>query len=91
MGAATVLTSVCAFAPGKVAVIKIVGGVIWGYCAIGNCKTAANPASTIKIDSTDAKIGRVMKNLVIRELIVSHGMTKHQDKGQLIDLTNLSS
>src|SRR5262245_62164240 len=41
-----------------------VGGVMSGYCAIGSPRTAIRPASVTKIDSTDAKIGRLMKKLV---------------------------
>jgi hypothetical protein len=59
------LAKVSALAPGKVAVISTVGGAICGYCAIGNCIAAANPASTMIMDTTDAKLGRVMKNLVM--------------------------
>jgi hypothetical protein len=42
-----------------------VGGAICGYCAMGNLKAAAKPASTIIMDSTEAKIGLVIKNLVM--------------------------
>src|SRR3954466_7861970 len=35
-----------------------------GYGAIGKAKSAISPASVTKIDSTDAKIGRLMKNNV---------------------------
>jgi hypothetical protein len=42
--------------------IVTVGGAICGYCAIGNLNAAANPDNTIMIDSTEAKIGRVIKN-----------------------------
>ena len=38
------------------------GGEIEGNCASGRLKTAIPPASVIKIDSTEAKIGRSMKN-----------------------------
>ena len=65
IGAATVLVSVSALAPGKVAVISTVGGAICGYWAMGNCIAAASPAKTMMMDNTDAKIGRVMKNLVM--------------------------
>ena len=41
-----------------------VGGAICGYCAIGSLNAAAKPASTIIIDKTEAKIGRVIKNRV---------------------------
>ena len=37
------------------------GGAISGYCAIGSARIAARPASTMKIESTAAKIGRSMK------------------------------
>ena len=66
MGAATVLERVSALAPGKVAVTTTVGGAICGYCAIGNCTAAVSPASTMIMDKTDANIGRVIKNLVMR-------------------------
>jgi hypothetical protein len=65
MGAATVLESVSALAPGYVAVINTVGGAICGYCAIGNFSAAAKPANTIMIDNTEAKMGLVIKNLDI--------------------------
>ena len=65
MGAATVFDSVSALAPGYEAVIVTVGGAICGYCAIGNLNAAASPASTIIMDSTEAKMGRVIKNLVM--------------------------
>src|SRR5438128_9842386 len=39
-----------------------VGGVISGYCAIGRLKTEIPPARVMMIDSTEAKIGRSMKN-----------------------------
>ena len=41
-----------------------VGGAICGYCAIGNLNAAAKPDSTIIIESTEAKIGRVIKKRV---------------------------
>ena len=39
-----------------------VGGVISGYWAIGKSHTAIPPASVMMIDSTEAKMGRWMKN-----------------------------
>src|SRR5437879_4263616 len=39
----------------------MLGGVICGYCAMGNVQTAIPPASVMTIDSTAAKIGRSMK------------------------------
>src|SRR5262249_11762769 len=40
-----------------------VGGVISGYCAIGNARYAITPARKTTIDSTEAKIGRLIKKL----------------------------
>ena len=40
---------------------KMVGGVISGYWAIGSVNSAIAPNSTIKIDRTEAKIGRRIK------------------------------
>src|SRR5574340_914113 len=40
---------------------KMVGGVISGYWAMGSVNSAIAPSNTIKIESTDAKIGRRMK------------------------------
>src|ERR1017187_4234225 len=40
---------------------RMVGGVISGYWAIGSVNSAIAPSSTIKMDRTDAKIGRRMK------------------------------
>ena len=68
MGAATVFINVSTFAPGYVAVTITVGGVILGYCSIGNCIAAANPARTMKIDNTDANIGRSIKKRVMAKI-----------------------
>ena len=38
------------------------GGAISGYCAIGKLFIAAKPAMTMKIESTAAKMGLLMKN-----------------------------
>jgi len=55
-----------------------VGGVISGYCAIGSPNSATLPASVTMIDSTEAKIGRLMKkrentglNSISRGLVLS--------------------
>src|SRR3954471_9003614 len=37
------------------------GGAMSGYCAMGNVRIAARPASAMKMDRTAAKIGRSMK------------------------------
>src|SRR5438046_7179855 len=60
-GAATVCSSVSAEAPGYTAVTVTTGGAISGYCAIGRVRIAASPASTMKTDTTVAKIGLSMK------------------------------
>ena len=62
IGAATALATSVALAPGKLHVTEIVGGEIIGNCASGKRKTQIAPASVITIDSTEAKIGRSMKN-----------------------------
>lgn len=46
----------------------IVGGVISGYSEIGSVNAASVPASVIKIEMTDAKTGRLMKNREITGL-----------------------
>src|SRR5947207_15806259 len=61
IGAATVSATTCALAPGYTAETSTVGGVISGYCAIGSPNSATLPASVTMIDSTEAKIGRLMK------------------------------
>src|SRR5262245_45767896 len=63
MGAATVSATTCALAPGYAADTSTVGGVISGYCATGRVNSAMLPPRTMTIDSTEAKIGRLMKNL----------------------------
>ena len=42
--------------------IKTTGGVMSGYWPIGRTRPASRPAITIKIDRTDAKIGRRIQN-----------------------------
>src|SRR5919204_6199538 len=62
IGAATVSATTWALAPGYDADTSTVGGVMSEYCAIGKVKSAMPPASVITIESTEAKIGRLMKN-----------------------------
>src|SRR5256885_14690740 len=62
IGAATVSATTWALAPGYVADTSTVGGAISGYCAIGSVNRATLPPSTMTMDSTEAKIGRLMKN-----------------------------
>jgi hypothetical protein len=50
----------------------MLGGVIWGYWATGRLTTATAPAKVMTIDSTEAKIGRLMKkceNIFDRKLL----------------------
>src|SRR5262249_39586084 len=60
-GAATVSATTWALAPGYDAATSTVGGAISGYWAIGSVNRAMPPPSTMTIDSTEAKIGRLMK------------------------------
>jgi hypothetical protein len=41
----------------------MMGGAISGYCAIGNRTNATAPRITNTIDTTEAKIGRSIKNV----------------------------
>src|SRR5579859_4317640 len=63
IGAATVSATTSALAPGYDADTSTVGGAISGYCASGNVNSAMVPPNTMTIDSTEAKIGRLMKKL----------------------------
>src|SRR5690606_16160294 len=49
-------------APGYVAVIVIAGGATSGYCATGMLGIANSPASRMNRATTQAKIGRSIKN-----------------------------
>src|SRR4051794_35324754 len=62
MGAATVSATTWALAPGYDADTSTVGGAMSGYCATGRLTMAMPPPSTMTMDSTEAKIGRLMKN-----------------------------
>src|SRR6478609_5184340 len=61
IGAATVSATTWALAPGYEADTSTVGGAISGYWATGRVNSAMLPPSTMTIDSTEAKIGRLMK------------------------------
>src|SRR5262249_60670937 len=60
-GAATVSATTLALAPGYDADTSTVGGAISGYWAMGSVNRAMVPARVMTIDSTEAKIGRLMK------------------------------
>src|SRR5712675_2445858 len=62
IGAATVSATTSALAPGYDADTSTVGGAMSGYCATGSVRMAIAPPSTMTMDSTEAKIGRLMKN-----------------------------
>src|SRR4051794_24099278 len=62
IGVATDAATSLALAPGKLACTTTVGGEICGYMASGRVKSAIPPASVMTIESTEAKIGRSMKN-----------------------------
>src|SRR3954470_9159665 len=65
IGAATAEATSIALAPGKAHRTVIVGGEIIGNCVRGKLKTQIAPASVMTMDSTEAKIGRSIKNLEI--------------------------
>src|ERR1700722_2842656 len=61
IGAATVSATTRALAPGYDAETSTVGGAISGYWATGRVNSAMLPPSTIKMDSTEPEMGRLMK------------------------------
>jgi hypothetical protein len=62
MGIPTVCAIVSAFAPGYIAFTCTVGGVIDGYWSIGSTKSDMPPATSNSRESTDANMGRSIKN-----------------------------
>ena len=54
-----------AFAPVKVALTCTIGGVIFGYCSVGNPNIDIKPTMTITMAITIATIGRLTKKLPI--------------------------
>src|SRR5689334_15670454 len=64
IGAATVLATTSAVAPEYAALIATCGGASSGYCSIGETVIATAPASTIRSEMTDERIGRSMKKCV---------------------------
>ena len=50
-------------APGYVAFTTMVGGTTSGYSAMGSRNIAMSPITKIAMESTPAKIGRLMKKL----------------------------
>ena len=52
----------------------MVGGEIWGYCAMGRVRREMVPRSTMIMEMTMAKIGRLIKNFDMgSSLLRRHG------------------
>src|ERR1700688_1071485 len=66
IGVTTVEDTTSALAPGYCPTMVIVGGAISGYCATGRRRNATPPRITKMIETTEAKIGRLMKKCDIR-------------------------
>src|SRR5579859_4585404 len=62
MGVDTAWLTVLASAPGYVAVTRISGGTMLGYCEIGSVSIETTPMTTVRMAMTIATIGRRMKN-----------------------------
>src|SRR5581483_9401995 len=50
--------------------MRISGGTTFGYCAIGSWNSVTSPTITVRIESTIAKTGRLMKK---RDMLVGVG------------------
>src|ERR1700750_3208043 len=61
IGRAIVSTTVCALAPGYLAVTDTVGGTTLGYCDTGRRNSDTAPINTRTIASTLARTGCLMK------------------------------
>jgi hypothetical protein len=61
MAVVVVCSTVCASAPVKLPAMLTAGGVMSGYCAMGNIVNDINPTSTITIDITIAVTGFFIK------------------------------
>ena len=67
----TVSCTVWAEAPGYTALMVICGGAIGGYWETGSVLIASRPASMTMMAITQAKIGRLMKNLGMKVSFIS--------------------
>src|SRR5438270_478517 len=87
MGAATACSSVCASAPTYVANTWISGGAILGNWATGRLNTVSAPTITIRMETTIATIGRLMKNLDTRlpSLLGSRPISQDQVKRSALE------
>src|SRR3954447_4985997 len=63
IGVETAWVTVLASAPGYVAVTRISGGTMLGYCEIGSVSIDTAPMMTVRIAMTMATMGLRMKNL----------------------------
>ena len=64
MGVPTKSAMVLAFAPGYEARTTTVGGVMDGYSSMGKLRKETKPAMMIRIESTVANMGRLIKKLL---------------------------
>src|ERR1039457_145224 len=61
-GVETAWLTVLASAPGYVAVTRISGGTMLGYCEIGSVSIETMPMTTVRMAMTIATMGRRIKN-----------------------------
>src|SRR5215469_11882788 len=74
IGSAIVSITVCALAPGYLAVTDTVGGTTLGYCDTGRRNSATAPISTKTIANTLARTGCSMKNFdIIGDVLSANG------------------
>src|ERR1700731_3169202 len=73
MGDTTVAATTSALAPGYWPLTLMIGGAISGYWATGSRENDTAPRMTKTIDTTAAKIGRLMKKCEIRIASVDLG------------------
>src|SRR3546814_10928255 len=73
MTCTTVSCTVCAEAPGYTTLMEIAGGATFGYWLIGSLRMDRAPASITTMASTQAKIGRSMKNRDMKALLRTPG------------------
>src|ERR1700737_2155193 len=73
IGVETACERVLASAPGYVAVTRISGGTISGYCDVGSVSIDTAPTITVRIAMTMATIGLRIKNLDIDYLPAALG------------------
>ena len=67
------MATVWAEAPGYCALIRTEGGAICGYCAIGSVRIDRTPIPMMRIEITQAKTGRSMKNRAMISVPVPAG------------------